>query len=238
VPVTSWLDAVAAIRTRPLELAVVDPLLGGEPRSVEIERIRQHFPSLPLVIYTVLAPETAGVLLDLGRAGIRRVILHRFDDAPSALRQVIQTELEQSASRRILAELTAALPGLPEPLGRALEAMLHATGDNPTVAALADHAHLTRRTCERLFARRGLPSPKTVMLLARVLYAHRLLLDPGYTVEDVAEKLGYGRVRTLQMHFRDVFGLTAGEVRMSLSSEEAVRLIVQRYLEEPTQVAS
>lgn len=238
VPVTTWMDTVTAIRTRPIELAVVDPLLGGEPRSVEIERIRQHFPSLPLVIYTVLAPETAGVLLDLGRAGIRRVILHRFDDAPAALRQVIQEELEQSASRRILAELTAALPGLPEPLQRALEAMLHAPGDNPTVAGLADHAQLTRRTCERLFSRRGLPSPKTVMLLARVLYAHRLLLDPGYTVEDVAEKLGYGRVRTLQMHLREAFGLTAGEVRISLSPEDAVRLIVRRYLEAPRQAAS
>jgi AraC-like DNA-binding protein len=236
--VTTWLDTVTAIRTRPVELAVVDPLLGGQPRSVEIERLRQHFPSLPLVVYTVLAPETAGVLLDLGRAGIRRVILYRFDDAPSALREVLQSELEQSASRRILTELTTALPGLPDPLAHALEAMLHAPGDNPTVAALADHAQLTRRTCERLFSRRGLPSPKTVMLLARVLYAHRLLLDPGYTVEDVAAKLGYGRVRTLQMHFREVFGLTAGEVRMSLSSEDAVRLIVRRYLDAPRQAAS
>ena len=60
-----------------------------------------------------------------------------------------------------------------------------------TVSALARRAQITRRTCERSFARAGLPSPKIVMLLARVLYAHRLLLDPGYTIEDVALKLGY-----------------------------------------------
>jgi len=234
----SWLNALHVIRTCPIELAVVDPLLGGAPRTLEIERLRQHFPSLPLVVYTVLAPETAGVLLDLGRAGIRRVILHRFEDAPGALRETITRELEESASQRMIGEFAAALPELPESLRRALGAMLHATGDNPTVAALAEQAQLTRRTCERLFARRGLPSPKTVVLLARVLYAHRLLLDPGYTVEDVAAKLGYARVRTLQMHFRDVFGLTASEVRISLSSGDALRLVVQRFLQAPRRVAS
>ena len=51
----------------------------------------------------------------------------------------------------------------------------------------------------------------------RLLYAHRLLLDPGYTVEDVALKLGYSKTKTLQMHLRAVFGLTAGELRVSLS---------------------
>jgi transcriptional regulator GlxA family with amidase domain len=115
---------------------------------------------------------------------------------------------------------------------------LHAPGDGPTVSALAERAQLKRRTCERWFARLGLPSPKMVMLLARVLYAHRLLLDPGYTVEDVAVKLGYTRAKTLQMHFREVFGLTAGEVRLSLSSEEALRLITERYLRQPNRAAS
>jgi AraC-like DNA-binding protein len=71
-----------------------------------------------------------------------------------------------------------------------------------------------------------------------VLYAHRLLLDPGYTVEDVALKLGYTRAKTLQMHFREVFGLTAGEVRLSLSSDEALRLITERHLRQPSRAAS
>jgi AraC-like DNA-binding protein len=238
VPATSWVHAVTLIRTRPIEMAVVDPMLGGEPRSMEIAHLRRHFPSLPLVVYTTLAPETAGVLLDLGRAGIRRVLFHRFDDAPSALRRALHAELEESASQRLMQQLTGALPDLPEPLREALEVTLHAPGDGPTVSALAERAQLKRRTCERWFARLGLPSPKMVMLLARVLYAHRLLLDPGYTVEDVALKLGYARAKTLQMHFREVFGLTAGEVRLSLSPDEAMRLIADRYLHQPSQAAS
>ncbi|HEU5169813.1 MAG TPA: helix-turn-helix domain-containing protein [Gemmatimonadales bacterium] len=238
IPARTWLDALTAIRTRAVDLAVVDPLLGREPRSVEIARLHQHFPSLPLVVYTTLAPETAGVLLELGRAGIRRVLFERFDDAPGAIRRVLRAELELSASQQLMQQLTAALPALPDTLREALEATLHAPGDRSTVSALARRAQVTRRTCERSFARAGLPSPKMVMLLARVLYAHRLLLDPGYTVEDVAQKLGYASPKTLQAHIREVFGLTAGDLRMSVSPEEALELILRRYVTHGQRVAS
>ncbi len=107
-----------------------------------------------------------------------------------------------------------------------------------SVTALAERAQLTRRTCERWFTKVGLPSPRVVMVLTRLLYAHRLLLDPGYTVEDVALKLGYSKPKTLQMHLRAVFGLTAGELRVSVSVEEALAAVTQRYFTPFGQVAS
>jgi transcriptional regulator GlxA family with amidase domain len=94
---------------------------------------------------------------------------------------------------------------------------------------LADRARLTRRTCERWFTKVGLPSPRVVMVVTRLLYAHRLLADPGYTVEDVALKLGYSKTKTLQMHLRAVFGQTAGELRVSLSTEDALAAVTNRY---------
>jgi AraC-like DNA-binding protein len=232
---TRWPEAVDAIRAKPVEMAVVDPLLGGEARAHGIERIRLLFPSLPLLIYTELAPATAAVLLQLGRSGIRRVVFHRFEDAPASLRSALNAELEQSASQQVMQALRAELPS---ELLHALEVMLHAGQEAPTVTALAERAQLTRRTCERWFTKVGLPSPRMVMVLTRLLYAHRLLLDPGYTVEDVALKLGYSKTKTLQMHLRAVFGLTAGELRVSLSTEEALMIVTERYLTPLTQVAS
>ena len=38
----SWDVVLNAIRTRPVEIAVVDPLLSGEPRGQEIEIGRAH----------------------------------------------------------------------------------------------------------------------------------------------------------------------------------------------------
>jgi AraC-like DNA-binding protein len=229
--VSTWPEAVEAIRAKPVEMAVVDPLLGSTtPRTHGIGRLRQFFPSLPLLVYTELAPATAGVLLELGLAGIRRVVVHRFEDAPGALRNALMAELEQSASQQVIQGLGHILRDLPPELRLALEGMLHAPGDGPTVTALAERARLTRRTCERWFTKVGLPSPRVVMVLTRLLYAHRLLLDPGYTVEDVALKLGYSKTKTLQIHLRAVFGLTAGELRVSLSIDDALAAVTNRYL--------
>jgi AraC-like DNA-binding protein len=235
---SGWPEAVDSIRAKPVEMAVVDPLLGGPARAHGIERIRLLFPSLPLLIYTELAPATAAVLLQLGRAGIRRVVFHRFEDAPGSLRTALQAELEQSASQQVMLALASVLQDLPKEILQSLEIMLHARDEAPTVTALADGAQLTRRTCERWFMKMGLPSPRMVMVLTRLLYAHRLLLDPGYTVEDVALKLGYSKTKTLQMHLREVFGLTAGEIRISLSTEEALMMVANRYFTPMSQVAS
>jgi AraC-like DNA-binding protein len=239
VSAASWPEAVEAIRAKPVDMAVVDPMLGGSaPRPHGIERLRLFFPSLPLLVYTELTPATAGVLLQLGRAGIRRVVIHRFEDAPVALKRALLEELEQSASQQVMQALEPTLSELPPELRDALEAMLHAPGDGPTVTALAERAQLTRRTCERWFTKVGLPSPRVVMVLTRLLYAHRLLLDPGYTVEDVALKLGYSKTKTLQMHLRAVFGSTAGDLRVSLTAEEALAIITERYFTQLSQAAS
>src|SRR5438067_1390221 len=71
VQTLTWDDVLTVIRGRPVELAVVDPLLSGDARSQEIERLRVLFPSLPLILYTTLTPRTAGVLLALGQRGIQ-----------------------------------------------------------------------------------------------------------------------------------------------------------------------
>ena len=227
----SWAQALNLIRSRPVEMAVVDPLLGSEPRPHAIERLRLLFPSLPLLVYTELSPVTAAALLQLGRAGIQRAVFQRFEDGPKALRAVLQAELEHSVSRQIVTALQERLRGLPEPLRDALEMMLYDPGTGLTVSELAGRALLSRRTCERFFTKLSLPSPKRVMLLMRLLYAHRLLLDPGYNVEDVAIKLGYGKVRTLQRHLRAVFSLSAGELRAAVSFEEALAIVSRRFFE-------
>lgn len=231
VPAESWAQALNLIRTRPVELAVVDPLLGDEPRPHAIERFRLLFPSLPLVVYTELSPLTASALLKLGRAGIQRAVFQRFEDGPIALRAVLEAELEHSVSRQVVTALRDRLRELPESLREALEMMLYDPGAGLTVSELAARARLSRRTCERFFTRLRLPSPKAVMLLMRLLYAHRLLLDPGHTVEDVAIKLGYGKVRTLQRHLRAVFRLSAGELRASLSFEDALAFVSRCFYE-------
>src|SRR5437773_1335231 len=107
--VSTWDDVLASIRGRPVELAVVDPLLSGQARSQEIERLRVLFPSLPLMLYTTLTPRTAGVLLALGQRGIQHAVFANYDDHPSRLREVLGQEEARSSSRQLLDQLGDAL---------------------------------------------------------------------------------------------------------------------------------
>ena len=63
VAACSWDEAVESILSQPIEMAVVNPGLSGEPRTQEIERVHVLFPSLPLILYGELSPTIARILL-------------------------------------------------------------------------------------------------------------------------------------------------------------------------------
>src|SRR5437660_1477584 len=206
-----WDVALATIRTRPVELAAVDPTLQGSASAHEIERLRLLFPSLPLILYTVLSPATGAVLLALGQTGIRAVVFTRIDDHPARLREVLAHEEARSASRQLLDQLTGVLAPLPSELRWVVEEVLRAPAELQTVQQVAARARVDRRTFERWFARLGLPSPRHFLAAARVLYAHRLLQDPGFTVEDVAQRLGYAQTKTLQLALVGRIAIMSGD---------------------------
>src|SRR6266702_1257193 len=162
-PARTWDDALTTIRTRPVELAVVDPLLGGSASATEISRLRVLFTSLP-----------------------------------SELRW-------------------------------ALEEVLRSPAELQTVQQVAARARVDRRTFERWFLRLGLRSPRHFLAAARVLHAHRLLQDPGFTVDDVAQRLGYAQTKTLQLHARCYLGLTLGEMRDALDATEALKRVAHGF---------
>src|SRR6266581_2963511 len=150
----NWDDALATIRTRPVELAAVDPQLEGSPSAREIERLRVLFPSLPLILYTALTPATAAVLLALGHSGINAVVFTRIDDHPARLREVLAHEEARSASRQLLDQLAAVLAPLPSELRWVVEEVLRAPAELQTVQQVAARARVDRRTFERWSSRR------------------------------------------------------------------------------------
>ncbi len=225
----SWNGALDLVLTKPVEMAILDPQLEGGPRVHEVERFRVMFPSMPIILYTSLEPAVAPVLLRLGQANITRVMLAWHDDQPTQIRDVLHAESARSVSQRLLDELSDVLAGFPQKLRWVLETVIREPAEIQSVQALAELAHMDRRTCLRWFARVELPNPSVLLTVLRVTYAHRLLQDPGYTVEDVARKLGYGRTKSFAINVKEVFGMAPSELRVSLSPEEAINIIRQRY---------
>src|SRR2546428_4893882 len=120
----TWETALATIRARPVELAVVDPLLSGTASAKEIAQLRHLFPSLPLILYTALTPPTAAVLLALGQQGVRHVVFARYDDHPGHLRHVLVAEEARATSQQLLEQFAWALAPLPSELRWVLEEVL------------------------------------------------------------------------------------------------------------------
>ena len=218
-----------AILRRPLEMAVADPALSGEARAQEIERLRVLFPSLPLILYTRLSPAIAPVLLRLGHAGIRQVVIAQHDDHPGRLRDLLMGEAAHAVSHRLISSISDLLAECPGELRWAIETIIREPTAVQSVQELAQRARMDRRTCLRWFARAHLPPPRVMLMVLRTVYAHRLLQDPGYTIDDVAAKLGYGQTRTFQQNVKEVLGMTAGEIRVALSPDEALAIVRERY---------
>jgi AraC-like DNA-binding protein len=225
----SWSEAVESILKEPLEMAVVDPALEGVPRTQEIERIRVLFPSLPLIVYTDLSPGVVGALLRLGRVGVREVVVAGHDDHPERLGELLVHEAARGLSRRLIEEIADLLVDCPGQLKWAIETIVREPAAFHTVRDLAERARMDRRTCARWFTKANLPPPSVVLMVFRVVYAHRLLQDPGYTVEDVAAKLGYSKARSFAQHVKEVFGMTPGELRVSLTPDDGIRMVRERF---------
>lgn len=233
--VHSWEAAVDAILRQPLEIAVADPGLSGEVRAQEIERIRVLFPSLPIILYTTLSPDLAPTLLRLGQAGIGQVVIAQHDDHPSRLRELLIAETVHAASHQLITAMDDLLAECPAELRWAIETMIREPTAVHSVQELASRARMDRRTCLRWFARAHLPPPSVVLTVLRAVYAHRLLQDPGYTVEDVAAKLGYQQTRTFAQNVKEVLGMSPGELRVTLSPEEVIEIVRKRYFSETDQ---
>ena len=210
-------------------MAVLDPALERDPRSHEIEQIHRMFPSLPLLLYTSLNPSALSVMLQIGRLGVRQVIVADHDDHPKRVADVLVEEAAHAVSRRLLGEIGDVLETMPSELQWAIQTVVRDPGAYHNVQDLATRARMDRRTCSRWFTKAHLPPPKVILTALRVVYAHRLLQDPGYTVEDVATRLGYQKPRSFAEHVKEVLGVPPADSRVSITVEEAIHMVRQRY---------
>jgi AraC-like DNA-binding protein len=190
----------------------------------------QRFPSLPVMLYTSLSPTAMKAVAELTAHGVRHVVLSRYDDEPARLLDVIERLPEHTLGDKVLARLEAPMALLPASLARALERLVHRPHLFGTVEAVAASAGVTVRTVYRHVESAGLASPRHLIVGARLLRAYSYLRDPGHSVEDIAEKLGYTESRIFARNAREVFDLTPTALRRSLTPDVFVdRLVAFLY---------
>jgi AraC-like DNA-binding protein len=218
-----------------VDVAVLDPGADGVVRVEHLIEVVRRYPSLPVVIYTVLTPQSLRAVVELSNHGLQQVVLHRFDDEPRRFLETLEQQPGVSLSEALLDRLLQPLAKLPTALVRAVERMYRRPSGFADASDLAREAGMPRRTLYRVLETAGFAHPSVVVRGARLLRAYSYLRDPGHLVDDVATKLGYSNQQRFAKHVRETFGVTPLTLRRTVSPEECVsRLAAILYPEAGT----
>lgn len=217
-----WKALEHAVRRRPSDVAVVDPGADGTVKTAEIVSLVRHYPSLPVIVYTVLSPQTMRAVVELSGHGVNQVVLHRFDDEPRRLLETLEQQPGVTLSDALLDRLAVPLAVLPAALVRAVEQLFRRPLGFSGAEDLARVASMPLRTLYRVLEAAGLASPSTMVRAARLLRAYAYLRDSGHSVEDVAVKLGYSSRQLFGRHVREAFGVAPIDLRRRIAAQECV----------------
>ena len=223
VSAADWGSLDGIVRRTPVDVAVLDPNADGVARITEVVDLARRYPSLPIVLYTVLAPPTLKAVVELSKHGVHQVVLHRFDDEPRRFLETLEQQPDLALGDQLLERLAVPLALLPIVLGRAIERMYRRPGRYAVAGDLAASAGMPRRTMYRLVEAAGLASPSMLVRGARLLRAYTYLRDAGHSTEDVAFKTGYSSRQLFARHVNELFGVRPTELRRCVGPEEFVR---------------
>ncbi len=213
-------------RKRAFDLVLIDPSMSAVISIGEIIGFRRAFPSIPVIPYTSMSASAMRAIAELAPHGISRVILHRVDDSPQRLLDMLHARPTDALTPRVLEMLDPELSRLTQ----RVRAGVHRLFDEPQafygVSDLAQAAGVNPRTLYRQFDTAGLAPARAMVLGARLLRAYVWLRDPANSAQDVVRKLGFSSRQQFGRQLTRVTGASARVVR-SLSSDD---LIVERLV--------
>ncbi|MBI4513124.1 MAG: helix-turn-helix domain-containing protein [Gemmatimonadetes bacterium] len=232
----SWVEGEAHIRQYPVAVLAADLCIEGRPDVAKLRQLRVMFPSVSVFLWVSLDHDVAKGLVQCGAMGIATVLLRGYDNDSRIIGAAVAEKMSEGVYSRTLDLVIQQLgAGAPARLRWALREIFNAPSEIRTAEELGRRADVDTRTVFRWFRRGRLATPHRVITAARVLLAGRMLQDPGFTVDDVARRLGYSDSRYLAEHTRRLARLTPGELRLSF--EEALPRLVAAMVAEPDALA-
>ena len=206
-------EVLALVEAGLANLVVVDHRdYDGAPTLPTVRRLRDEFPSVPIVMYLPMSAVVSGAVLEYAKAGVSQLVFQGIDDLKASLRSAVNAALDQVSAVALGADLEPLIPATIVPFLR--YCLEHARRDI-TVEEVAAAMGVHRKTLvDRLKAAR-LPSPRAMIGWCRLLIAARMLDDPGRTVEQVALRLDFPSGAALRNMFKRYTGLRTTEVRQN-----------------------
>ncbi|MES2176240.1 MAG: AraC family transcriptional regulator [Gemmatimonadota bacterium] len=215
------------LRAEAADLLIVDPAMREGQFSDEIVEMIAGHPTLPVIVYTTLAPMAIRLVVRLAPLGVHQVVLNRFDDEPRRFLDLIERVPAHPMAELMLQELATPLRALPVVVTRAIEQLFRSPARVKNSQELARLAGMAPRSLYRHMTPAGL-QPRHLIICARLLRAYTLLRAPGSRLKEISAKLGYADPDTLSSLLHDWTGRAPKEIRRSVPPEMFVRLLANR----------
>lgn len=215
------------LQIHPVTVALIDPSADGASRTMEFERVKSAYPSLPIIAYVPLTPSAFRAVAQLSKLGLDQVILYSHDDSAERMVATIDKVRSSPLTERFVGELRPNLDKLPLPISKIVEEMFAEPHRYPNAQDLATGANVSIVRLYRAFQSADLAAPKKMVVAAKLLRAYSHLLDPGQSVGGVSTKLAYRNPRIFAEHTNEVFGLNPSKVRSGMTEDQVVnRLLI------------
>jgi AraC-like DNA-binding protein len=227
-PVLSWSELQRTVQNQATDLVVADPAATGTVQVEPLEYLRKHYPSLPVVVYTLLAPSSIKAIVRLAKSGVEHVVLNRFDDEPGRFLELLESARGFGLGEQMLLELAGSLSCLPVTVVRAVDQLFRSPARFKNAQDVAVAAGMNLRTLYRNLEPAGIYSARALVVSARLLRAHAYLQDPGRSIKDVAAKSGYHSSWQLSQQMREMTGHTTEQARRELTGDALVSLLVEQ----------
>ena len=148
-PVASWSELQSTVHHQTTDVIVADPSVTGSVQVDALEYLRRHYPTLPIVVYTQLAPASIKAIVRLAKSGVEHVVLNRFDDEPRKFLELLESIPGYALGDQMLLELAGPLSCLPVMVVRAIDQLFRSPARFKNAQDVAAAAGMNLRTLYR-----------------------------------------------------------------------------------------
>lgn len=214
--VHSWSAALLTIAARAPDVVVLDPLTDAFSYNARV--ILGGVNEVGMCFYTTLAPESMRAALSVTSAVEPTIIFGEIDDSPASIRRVIKQTAEQRYASMASKLVSSIATELPTRLAAVMGTLFRHPELFANARALARAAQMSPTVMYETCARHLCPSPKSLLMAARVAHAYALLRGSKVTIEEVAERVGYHQSKIFVRHVHLVLGVSPTSLRSGWSN--------------------
>jgi transcriptional regulator GlxA family with amidase domain len=148
------------------------------------------------------------------------IILEGVDDSPVSIRRVIIQSAELRDASMLSNIMSSIAASLPSRLATVIGTLFRHPEQFPNARSLAGAALMSPTVMYETCARYSCPSPKALLMAARVTRAYGLLHGSKVAVEVVATRVGYHQSKIFERHTHVVLGTSPTSLRSDWSSDQ------------------